>query len=402
MSEKEQEAPAQSGDETQEAAAPTPAEAVSSQPEVAPADEPAISEPEPEVAPKAAPAPEQPAPTPRRGGWFTLFIALLALLLVLGLGAVAALYVKERGEDAAQVTTRLERLEAAAMGRNDDLGALSERLENRIDKAVQPLRQGARTRDDQLRSLAATLESQRQELATLSATDLEDWNLAEARYLLRLANQRLLMAGDVPAAQALLASADGVLADVDDPALHATRRAIASNLAALRAVPSVDVDGLYLRVNALADQVDQLAIFRLPDAPVGESVGETEDWQDRLERGYQAGLDKLSSYIVIRRREVPYEALMDPQWEALVRQNLRMLLEQAQAALLSGNQVLFRESLQRAARWTQEFFVADAAATEALARELNRLSDAVVQVELPDISESLRQLDNVLDARRDG
>ena len=45
---------------------------------------------------------------------------------------------------------------------------------------------------------------------------------------------------------------------------------------------------------------------------------------------------KLSDYIVIRRRDVPMQALMDPQWEGLVRQNLRMLLEQAQVALLSG------------------------------------------------------------------
>ena len=83
----------------------------------------------------------------------------------------------------------------------------------------------------------------------------------------------------------------------------------------------------------------------------------------------------MSDYIIIRRRDVPMQALMDPQWEGLVRQNLRMLLEQAQVALLSGNQTLYRESLQRAQHWVGEFFESDEAAARAMAREITQLAD---------------------------
>ena len=43
----------------------------------------------------------------------------------------------------------------------------------------------------------AALVIQREEIARFGATDRKDWLLAEAEYLLRLANQRLIMSGDV-------------------------------------------------------------------------------------------------------------------------------------------------------------------------------------------------------------
>ena len=42
------------------------------------------------------------------------------------------------------------------------------------------------------------------QLARFGEADREDWLLAEARYVLRLANQRLMMAGDTSGAEALL------------------------------------------------------------------------------------------------------------------------------------------------------------------------------------------------------
>ena len=93
------------------------------------------------------------------------------------------------------------------------------------------------------------------------------------------------------------------------------------------------------------------------------------------------------------------QALMDPQWEGLVRQNLRMLLEQAQVALLSSNQDLYEASLERASRWVEEFFQSDEAAARAMDREIRQLADLQVAVSLPDISGSLSALDGVIESR---
>ena len=177
-------------------------------------------------------------------------------------------------------------------------------------------------------------------------------------------------------------------------------------MAALRAVPEVDVEGIYLRLGALLEQAGELAILRLPGErqalqppPQPRQEDAPGDWQQQLQRGWESALDKLSDYLTIRRRDVPVEALMDPRWEGLVRQNLRMLLEQARVALLSGNQSLYRESLERARYWVTEFFQSDEATARSMAREIDQLSDVQVEVALPDVSASLAALNDAMEQR---
>ena len=92
---------------------------------------------------------------------------------------------------------------------------------------------------------------------------------------------------------------------------------------------------------------------------------------------------------------------MDPQWEGLVRQNLRMLLEQAQVAVLSGNAVLYRESLERARHWVSQFDESDPSRASAMIREINQLASARVTVDMPDLSRSLRALDEAVEQHLD-
>ena len=261
--------------------------------------------------------------------------------------------------------------------------------------------QEARLTEQQLRltEQQARLNEQQRRLGELSAEDQRAWQLAEIRYLLRLANQRLIMAGDTPSAEALLRSADNTLRELDDADLHALRAAVAADLAAVRAIPKLDIQGLYLRVEALMREADALVLFELPERVVATEPPRAEDWQARLAQGYAAAVAKLSEYIVVSRRDVPIEALMDPQYEGLVRQNLRMLLEQAQAAMLSGNAVLYRKSLQRAEGWVTQFFKEDERSAQAMAEELRRLRDERIAVSRPDLGASLAALDAVMRTR---
>ena len=359
-------------------------------------DEPVAPEPPPPAAEKPVAVSEKAEAPPRRGG----FIAWLALLLVIALAGGSAWVVMEAQRRAEALAARVNVLESSA-GREDSeleqsLSAVGQQLENRLDSAVnsESAAQAAR-----LQQLENGLAEQRNELARFSATDRESWLLAEAEYLLRLANQRLIMTGDTEAAAALLASADAILKQLDDAALHTVRAAVAADLAAIRAVPQLDIEGLYLRLAALIEQADALVIFEFPELEAQPMPEPAEDWQGRLQQGYEAALRKLSDYVIIRRRDVPMQSLMDPQWESLVRQNLRMLLEQAQVALLSGNQFLFRESLERSQGWVAEFFESDEAAAKALAREIRLLQDETVQVTLPDTARSLRALQDAVTQR---
>ncbi len=266
-------------------------------------------------------------------------------------------------------------------------------------KAVAGLRDAVAGRFERLDSQLARQRSQLEEFQQVSAGDRDSWLLAETNYLLRLANQRLVMTGDTASAEALLRSADGVLRELDDPSLHGVREAIAEDLAAVRAVPKLDRQGTYLRLAALIDRIESLEVFDTPSLPSGDAPPKGEgDWQSRLRQGYERALAKLSDYVVVRRRDEPVEVLMDPQWERLVRQNLRMLLEQAQVALLSGNGRLYRESVERAAGWVREFEASDPDGAAAMVVELEDLAGERVSVDVPDATDSLAAMQSVLAA----
>lgn len=376
------------------------------------------SEPAPAVDSAAvAVDPDSRTPSGKSGGGTG--IAWLTLLLVLGLAGgagwllwqaqarevdllqrLAALEEEDRSAPAPVVTAVDQsevRAEVEALERQ--FGSLQPQLQEQR-QAVQQQRQALQEQTGRLQALESQLGEQRSELAKLSGGDQDSWLLAEVEYLLRLANQRLIMAGDTVSARGLLQSADTILRQLQDVALHPVRRAVAADIAALRALPEIDTEGLYLRLSALVDQVAGLVIFELPAREIGPAALEEGDgWQQRLRQGYEEALHTLSQYVTVRRREMPFEALVDPQWEALLRQNLVMLLQQAQVALLSGNQPLYFASLQRARHWLMEYYLAEETATLAAARELDDLAAQAIAVQLPDISRSLRELDAVTEQR---
>jgi uroporphyrin-3 C-methyltransferase len=346
--------------------------------------------------PASAPPKEPFAATGKRG---SSVLAWFCLLLIIGICLAAAWSGREALRREGILDQRLGALESAEDNQQAVLAKLDQSLQSRLQAGLTKLQNSSSEQGALLARLEASQDAQREEIARFDAIDRDDWLLAEVEYLLRLSNQRLIMAGDVVAAVALLNSADSILLELDDVNLHSARAAVAADLAVLRSVPKVDVEGLYLRLSAMMGQVEQLKVFRMPEREAVLESAEPVDWRGRLQRGYEQALHKLSDYIVIRRRDVPYEALMDPQWEGMIRQNMHMLLEQAQVALLSGNQLLFRESLQRAGHWVQQFFEVDQAGSQALARDISNLTQQTIAVDIPDVSRSLRELDDAMRQR---
>lgn len=342
-------------------------------------------------------------PHPARRGMASV-IAWFTLLLLFVLAGATAWVLREGQMKATVLQQRLDALEATTKQEQESVDALGERLQRDLRSGLAELKSdvGKQNADitQALGDVKTQLEGQQKALDRFSPSDRHGWLLAEAGHLLRLANQRLVMAGDPVAAQALLNSADGVLRELDDPSLLPVRAAVAADVAALRAVAKVDVEGIYLRLAALIEQAEKLVIFQFPEPaahrPAAEAAG---DWQDRLQQGIKAAFSRLADYIIIRRRDVPMQALMDPQWESLVRQNLRMLLEQAQVALLSGNQTLYTASLVRAQQWVAQFRESDPAAVS-IAADIAQLSALTIEIPQPDISRSQQALDDAIVLRQ--
>ncbi len=348
--------------------------------------------------PNGAAQPPPAAPSGGKGPWAVAVLALLLTLLVAAGGAwfwwQDQLRRQQMDQRLAQLDQRIQQAPAAA-----DLQALAARLDElgqRLDQ-VDSLRTEVMDLKRQTAEVEARMQAALDRLYQRMGRSSVDWILAEAEYLLRLANERLQLAHDPDTARAALQAADGRLAALDDPALQPVREAIAREIAALEALPRVDVAGLAARLDALAGQVETLPLARryLPPEPLtgGEesqtdASGEGPWW----ERAWARLKDTIEGLVVVRYNEQPVTPLLAPDQVSALRQGLALELELARAALVRGDEALYRQSLERTARLVRQYFDPEDAATAALLQTLDELTGQRIRVTYPDLSESLRRL----------
>ncbi len=349
---------------------------------------------------ETAPPPASTRPQGGRGAWF---VAVLALLLTLGLAAGGGWFWLQDQQRAQRLESRLAELERGleqrleAFASRDELQALAQRLEGLSDlegRVEQRLNDIAARQQASEERLKAAMDRLYQRMGRSSV----DWILAEAEYLLRLANERLLLAHDPDTALAALRAADSRLAAIDDPALQSVRAAIAREVAALEGVPRLDLAGLAARVDALAGRMEELPLARryLPPEPLQapaagleeRPLGEGPWW----EQAWNRVKETLQSLVVVRYNEQPVAPLLAPDQVAALRQALMLELEVARAALVRGDQPLFRAALERASKLVNRYFEAESPATQAVVAALQELAAMEITVTYPDLSESLRLL----------
>ena len=244
-------------------------------------------------------------------------------------------------------------------------------------------------RAESVRQLSGRMGRVEDQMDRLLAVDRRAWLGQEAVFLTRLAGQRLLVARDVDAALALLEQADALLRDTGEPKFEGVRLAIARDRAALAAVPRVDQVGFYATLSGLIDQVDKLQLeFEAPSAQAEVTASPSAGWWTQATSGWHAALAKLSDHLIVRRRSDEIAQLMTPEWAALARQNIRMLIEQAQIAMLSANQPLFERSLQRASGFVALFAEQDPERVSSVVRTLDALRRERIAPELPALTET--------------
>ncbi|MEH6606629.1 MAG: uroporphyrinogen-III C-methyltransferase, partial [Pseudomonadales bacterium] len=218
----------------------------------------------------------------------------------------------------------------------------------------------------------------------------DDWKLAEADYLLRLAHQRLLLGGEFKSALALLVSADRILYELDYADLFPVREELANNIAAVRAAAVVlDAEGTFLRLSALASQTDQL-VFVGPETLLIETPSSNPaiegGWQNRLQAGWEKIKQLLSKLLVIKARKVDVEPLLSDDQRLHLRARLQLRFEQAKTSLLLKQAPVYELSLTESRQLIEGYFERDDQATVAALKELDSLLLLNIDPELPNIT----------------
>lgn len=329
--------------------------------------------------------PEQAAPEQKKAASSGKILAIIAIVIAIVLAAI--LYWHGHNQALAQ-TEQLNRMQA-------ELQQQQSRLE-----------QAEAAQSSKLAAVISNQNSTNEQLEGLShkVLDLDskrpnDWMLAEAEYLVRMAGRKLWLEQDAVSAAMMLANADERLAALNDPSLTPVRRALADDIASIKSVKKVDREGLVIKLNSINDQVDKLTLAGVimaraeaPDFTLSESVS---DWKENLKKSWASFSD---DFVTVRRRDGNVEALLSPQQHWYLSENLKGKLLQAQLAVYREQQEIYDSSLAQATQWLQDYF-ADDSVRQFMLEQLAQLEGQQIKVDYPEQFSAQERLQQLLDDR---
>ena len=312
--------------------------------------------------------------TPKKP-WITW---LLIVLLVLTCGGLYWLHLEQQ-----KVVTTLEaQLAETNRVANDD-----SKLEAQIALQAQQTKTAVAAIEAQRDTLSQEMKQLADSLQLSNAEIKQQWALAEVNGLLNTANQQLLLAGNVKVALKAIELADKRVEQLDDFRLHPLRALLASEKMALEEITDVDIEGMVLKLQTAINQVDQLQVVSGPVvAQIDDSDQQTVTAEPTWKQAVDGVWQQVRSLVVIRHKQDGSAAVLVPEQRYFLYQNLKLKLETARFALLSYDVSLFKDSLNSAVEWLNEYFVGNE--REAMVSSLQALKQVSISQELPDISGS--------------
>ncbi|MDG1640639.1 uroporphyrinogen-III C-methyltransferase [Klebsiella huaxiensis] len=342
------------------------------------------------------PQPEKNNVEKKNGGSKTS-LALSAIAIAIALAAGVGLYgltktqATRQSETSAELSSQIATLQKAQESQKSE-------LEGIIKQQTDQLTEAQRQQD----SLTKKLEEVQEKVAIISGSDAKTWLLAQADFLVKLAGRKLWSDQDVTTAAALLKSADASLADMNDPSLISARRAITDDIASLSAVSQVDYDGIILKVNQLANQIDNLRLAdnNDDDSPMDSDSDELsssiKEWRVNLQKSWQNFMD---SFITVRRRDETAVPLLAPNQDVYLRENIRSRLLVAAQAVPRHQEETYKQALDNVSTWVRAYYDTEDATTKAFLEDVDKLSQQSITMNVPETLQSQGLLEKLMQTR---
>jgi uroporphyrin-3 C-methyltransferase len=333
------------------------------------------------------------------------FLVVLVLILPL-IGAIGFLGYTQFQMQAqfSNMTTedpRIAALQATIQSQQAELQALRDTVANlptpsdSLEPELRTLEARFGTELEDLNSQLAELSLQR--LQTASPQD-SLWKILEANYLARLAAQKLQLEGDMPTALALMLQADAALVESNSNNSLGVRQELARDIEALRNTPTFDRQAVVFRLQNLAGLIDGLDLlssqrenYMNRRSEQSEPISIGSDANGMLD----SGLEFLGSVFVWRKWEDTPDAMLVPGQEAVIKQSFRLMLEQAQLAVLGRDNGLYQRHIDNGIEWLRRYTLLESASGQSVLAELTDLRSLDVNSSLPGLSASLSALEQL-------
>ena len=238
--------------------------------------------------------------------WFKTLLLLLLIAALAGAAGFGWMQWQQGMTLEDQVQRSLAALETKVEGQQQALLNAGQAQSTAIDQLQK-----------QLYSLRLVANRQAEQILILGSATRGDWLLAEAAYLVRLANQRLQVERSVDNPLAILETVDDIFVQLNDPELVAVRNALAVDIAALRMTEKVDREGIYLELQAISSALETLPILETlsileaeADPEIAQGEQGVEQTPSTLSETVERFAEKFGNLIVLQKRQQPIEPLL--------------------------------------------------------------------------------------------
>lgn len=347
-----------------------------------------------------------------RSGFWLAIIVFLVILSIVGIGLFLFSQLRQQqetlGGEVNKGDLQLLELTKQISGYQTQIAAIQSHLttietelkgqDSQVDKTLEEFSQ---LQAEKLEAMRTDFNTRLQQVQRQLGKTRGDWLIADAEYLLSVANQRLQLTGDVNTAREALEAADQRLRESGDAAAYKVREQIAKEITELAKIKLVDIVGIYSTIRMLEGEIGKLSLIKpyagKPLTPSEEIHDHTEDTGEEHDLLAKA-LKSLEGIVTVRHTDQAITEIITPEEAKFTRQQLRVKLEMIKIGLVQQNDVLFKASISDAKEWVSENFTKNSVARDFFV-ELDKLENISLHNQFPDISQSLKLLRDITKLR---
>jgi len=269
------------------------------------------------------------------------------------------------------------------------------------DTRFQPLQDKINQVEIQQNTLKTDVAQQNETLSAwkeAASGNINRWYVAEARYLVKLAQYEANASSNYLLVSAYLEKANDVLQKVSDPKAVDMRNALKQDQEQVTKAESQDIGALYQKLVALDKQIDFLPVPlqttpSIPKPSVPDVNLMNKGWWNK-------GLDEtwqlLKQMVVVKKYTDTRLPFLLPDERSLLAANMHLQMQHAMDGLLRNQAKIYQASLQQTIDWVQRYCKTNEALTIAWLKDMAQLQQVNFNALSLDISHAVPLFDAYL------
>jgi uroporphyrin-3 C-methyltransferase len=284
-----------------------------------------------------------------------------------------------------------------------------------IDKNIYDIQQTLSQLKNKTEETSQKIAATQSALAEQKAFEQQNTTLLlEVNYLVQLASFHLLFDHNIPLARQLLEAADARIATPASPALWPVRKALAEDIAALKAAPDIDLPGVVARIGGLIQQAESL-----PKAPIATRISNPSHEDQKtyppkpdpspqnqptplsstfhsflgaLKKIGEVAGSGLSQMVILSKNHADTPILLTAEQYVYIITNIQSQLTLAEWAVIHRQEKIYQQSLSQIDTWLQHYFSTDNTVVQSMLSTLKTLQNISVNPATPNLLHSIDTL----------